>query len=1000
MKKASLACVMGLFLNACSSVPTPTQYDVLLKGEARDKYMSQLIDDANSGDPELQYYLGTLYENARFTSKDRTKAIEWYRLAAEHGSEKGQASLLRLLMNSADYYDQRFYVELGDYYLQGRYVPQDYEKALNIYLHAASRGNKDVPQKLIALLNQLIAEKCTNSTISHCDTLRTEAQYQLAMLYRSGKYLKKNTTKSQALMQKAAAQGHDGAKIKTASDLIGVENQDWSKIRNLLESIKQHSAWSAASLASLSFNGQGGDVDQEKALHFYEISAELGNEESAAYVSYLHNQGEIPGTSPEKAGHYLWIAAQKDYKNTRALLAQSYLFGSKGIPADDSAAAEWGKLATGVTAAWLCHEAYFPNVPQACINRSLAKMVREEHPFALFLMGRIYAEGPDSHKNIERAISLYQSAMSYGEYAAKSALAELYLDGKAGAENQEKGLKLLHEMQRDSEPGAAFQLANYAFEQKDYSQALHFSLQAEKEDWVGKDTYYHLYRLYSGELDTPKDNEKAAHYFALALSELNKTALYDKAITILDNIHDTIITLASDGQTNGETANDRLAAAMNMLKKSASKGYIPAMLRLATYYNDQNQPRQAQIWTLEAAANGDIKSQKTIGAFFESKQTLTAAAYARHWYGQAEIQEDKDATQWMAKFGAGNIDVDDKGKYCNEATEYYCYSRSTSKNPVRYFRQKYRNEYKLQQYADGSVTFSDNLQPHEDWLPDLKANIEQVWPTHCGFALQKATGNGLLLFSRTKQFCQPPHDVVMAVYKHGIKDVAASSSATSLLLNNGEVVGFGGAYNGGGLIIPAAHSYHEFQSLNDEVKIKRALASDVTKIVSATTSMAALKSDGSVYIWGDQGIHLSLQLPGTYKDIMANGSIDAYCTRDNNDKISCWSERSYDHPQLYPDNIKQFALIENDEMALSFDAQGKLTAWPMYNLGSQYYTPYPLPSSLANFNWTQISKEQVTDGFVTVLTRSDGERFAVRFNSNQFAVRPFHPKQPKMMRAM
>ncbi|KLV03698.1 hypothetical protein ABT56_17945 [Photobacterium aquae] len=963
--------------------------------------MAQLIDNAKSGNTELQYYLGTLYENARFTSKDQLKAIEWYRLAAQNGSEKGQESLIRMLNGRSEYANLTLYAELGDYYQQGLYVPKDNKKALEIYLHAATRSGDDVKQKLIKLLNELSNAQCSEKPSDDCEQLRAEAQYQLALLYRNGQYLDEDAAKSQQLFQQAATKGHDGAIIKLASNLIGSENTDWVQVRSLLDSVKQHSKWSAATLAILNYNGQGGPVDKEKALHLYELSADLGDEKSANFAFYLHQQEEIPGTKKEKAGHYLWIAAQKDFEKTRARLAQSYLFGSYGIPIDYSAAAKWGRITSDITSAWLCKEAYFPNVPQDCINRSIAKMVRQEHPYALFLMGQIYAEGPDNHNKIDRAISLYKSAISHGEYAAKLALAELYLDGKTGPNDKEKGLTLLREMQNDSEPGAAQLLAKLAFEEKDYSQALRLSLQAEQEQYVGRDTYYHLYRLYSGELGIPKDHVKAAHYFALALEEQNKYAIYDKAITILDKINDPLITPASQHQVNDDAAKDQTPAAIEMLKLSASLNHIPAMLRLAAYYTAEHQTQQADVWTLEAAAHGDINSQKAIGSLFENKQTLTAAAYARYWYGQAENQGDSEATQWMAKFGTGNIAVDKDGKYCDDTEYGYCYSRATSKNPVKYFKQNdSRNEYKLQLFADGSVTFSDNLQPHEYLLPHFKANVEQVWPTHCGFALQKSTGNGLLLFSRTNQFCQPPQDVIISAYQHGIKDVATSHSATSLLLNNGEIVSFGGAYNGGGLIIPAANNYEEFKTLEDELRIKRAVASDVTKVVGGVSSMAALKSDGSVYIWGDQGGYYSHKLPGKYQDIMANGYFDGYCSKDSLNKISCWSERSYNDQHPFPETMKQFSLVENAFMALSLDATGKLTAWPMFNLGSQYFRPYALPASLANFSWTQISKEQVTDGYVTVLTRSDGERFAVRFNSNQFAVLKFKPKKVKMMNAL
>ncbi len=970
--------VICLFLNACSSVPTPKQYDMLLRGEAGDESMTRLVADAESGDAELQFYLGTLHENGRFTKISKSKAIGWYRMAAQQGSEKGQTALLRMLNESAIYTDQKYYAELGDYYLQGLYVPQDREKALEIYKAAAPRGGEVVQRKLIKLLRQISAESCADSYAENCVQNRAEAQYQLAMLYRTGRYLEKDAVKSKQLMQQAASKGNSGALIKSASDLIGEDNTDWFKIRNMLESVTEHSAWSASALGNLYYLGTGGEVDKEKSLYYYQISAELGNAKAANYAFYMHQQEETPNAKKEKAGHYLWLAAKVDDGDARDRLAKAYFYGEYGVPEDEGAAAYLANSGSDLVSAWLCKEAYYPNVPKSCINGPIAKMVRKGHPFAQYLMGDIYAEGAGIDKNIDRAISLYKSAIAKGEYAAKVALAEFYLEGKSGQDDTELGLALLHEMQNDGDPGAAQALGKYAFEHKDYSLALTLSLQAEKEGWLGEDTYYHLYRLYSGKIGTPGDAAKSNHYLIMALNEFHPIALYDKAISMLDE----------------KTTAKRTATAIELLQDSGRQAHVPAMLKLAAYYTSLNQPEQAAVWTLEAAAHGDADSQRIIGETYAGKQTLKDMALARYWYGKAEQQGDREAIAWMAKFGEGNLDVDSKGNLCDEHSESYCYSRAISRNPLNYFRQRdsRKMEHKLRLYADGAVEFSEELQPFAGWLPYLNANVTQVWPTHCGFAMQRATGSGVLLFSRTQQFCQPPQDVVRAAFQHGIRQVAKGYNATGLVLGNGQVVAWGADFNGGGLILPTAYPPFVYNSLEEEVKVKRAVAKDVVKLVSGVMSMAALKPEGQVYIWGDDSADIGHQLPGRYKDVMANGYFDGYCTRNIDDQISCWKERGYKYQQHFPDNIQQFDLVENAFMALSIDEQGDLTAWPMYGLGTDHYTAQRLPASLADYFWTAIGKEQVSDGFVTVLTRSDGERFAVRFSTNQFSVRPFKRK--------
>ena len=50
---------------------------------------------AGAGDPNAQYYVGTFYDRGNLT-QDYTKAIEWYRRAAEQGYLKAQMMLGRL----------------------------------------------------------------------------------------------------------------------------------------------------------------------------------------------------------------------------------------------------------------------------------------------------------------------------------------------------------------------------------------------------------------------------------------------------------------------------------------------------------------------------------------------------------------------------------------------------------------------------------------------------------------------------------------------------------------------------------------------------------------------------------------------------------------------------------------------------------------------------------------------------------------------------------------
>ncbi len=77
---------------------------------------------AEQGDAEAQYLLGNMYLQGLGVVQDYGEAAQWYRKAAEQGFAKGQNNL-------------------GELYKLGQGVPQDNQEALRWYRRAAEQGN-------------------------------------------------------------------------------------------------------------------------------------------------------------------------------------------------------------------------------------------------------------------------------------------------------------------------------------------------------------------------------------------------------------------------------------------------------------------------------------------------------------------------------------------------------------------------------------------------------------------------------------------------------------------------------------------------------------------------------------------------------------------------------------------------------------------------------------------------------------------------------------------
>lgn len=138
--------LMLLALTACNEVP-PEQ-DLRLQAER--------------GDPNAQYLLGSLYEHGQGVPQSLQEAIKWYRKAAEQGNPEAQFSLALA-------------------YMLGQGTPQSYEEAAKWFRKAAEQGNP-------------------------------AAQFNLGVAYAGGTGVPQSSEEARKWFQKAADQGFAPAK--------------------------------------------------------------------------------------------------------------------------------------------------------------------------------------------------------------------------------------------------------------------------------------------------------------------------------------------------------------------------------------------------------------------------------------------------------------------------------------------------------------------------------------------------------------------------------------------------------------------------------------------------------------------------------------------------------------------------------------------------------------------------------------------------------------------
>ncbi len=116
---------------------------------------------AGKGHARSQNYLGAMYRKGEGVSQNYTKAVEWYRKAAEQGYARAQTNL-------------------GWMYKNGYGVSKDYTKAIEWYRKAAEQGD-------------------------------ATAQTNLGLMYKNGMGVRKNRSKAIEWFRKAANQEYADA---------------------------------------------------------------------------------------------------------------------------------------------------------------------------------------------------------------------------------------------------------------------------------------------------------------------------------------------------------------------------------------------------------------------------------------------------------------------------------------------------------------------------------------------------------------------------------------------------------------------------------------------------------------------------------------------------------------------------------------------------------------------------------------------------------------------
>ena len=105
---------------------------VIYRERKKSALIRQYQSDADAGDPESQFEMGTLYQSGQGVPRDLRRAIDYYRKAAEQGHLGAQSNL-------------------GIHYASGNGIEKNYAEALKWFTRAAEQGNSFAQNNLCRL---------------------------------------------------------------------------------------------------------------------------------------------------------------------------------------------------------------------------------------------------------------------------------------------------------------------------------------------------------------------------------------------------------------------------------------------------------------------------------------------------------------------------------------------------------------------------------------------------------------------------------------------------------------------------------------------------------------------------------------------------------------------------------------------------------------------------------------------------------------------------------
>lgn len=628
-----------------------------------------LKNAADKGHTQAQYFLGVIYENGYGTEADSELALRWWRLAAGGGDVKALHNIGVLFYEGREKI-KRNYQEAYKWWSLA--AEKDYALSANNLGFMRYRRGKGVKKDILKAIDYF------NSTEG---SKEVKALYNMAELVRTnGRLIEDHWKKAVDLYQEAAEYGNEFAMSRLGTMYkfgVGIE-QDYTKaIKHLGAAANGGIASAQFELAVMYEYGLGTKQDYKKAIDLYKLADKNGykyahNSIMFAEYKFAEKYLEGKGVSKDhkKAFEFYKSAAERGYKKSAMKLANMYENGI-GTNKDYELAYKWYEFASS----------------------RFTSICGEYH------LGRLSQKGLGTKKSYYNAVDKYENAYSIRGKQLKLGFQERFDNGEIIPTDLVDALKIYKVGSEKGDNLARYYLANlyrygWGIDKSDIEAQILFLLSAES-GYVPAQLA--LAQLLYNKRDI-EERLKSKKWFKKAADNGNAEALYF------------LYSVYRSGYLEEKRDEDK---AIQLLKKSAEAGFIPAIYELGEKYY--------RGWGVEQDEDKGVEMYRMAAEYVCENKPEELSIDRTHYHKNKEFHIQLRKVFDVAKKGDKNAQYDLAQIYQNREL-----GANNSDNAFKWYLLAAENGHVESQFLLGEIySEQDNISDSEKWYNQAAINGHQ-----------------------------------------------------------------------------------------------------------------------------------------------------------------------------------------------------------------------------------------------------------------------------------